>query len=214
MKITEIEYQKNNKDKVNIFVDGSYLFSLSVNGVAKYMLYKDKEITDEEISSMKIDDEKEIAYQYALKRISEKMYSRKELKDKLIKKGFLEDSIKYALDKASSYNYIDDTYYTKCFIEQRAIPNKWGKNIIKQKLYQKGIDKDLIEKSLDEYFTEEDSKDNCYELCVKKFRSLNIDSLSDRKNVDKIYRFLLSKGYSFDEINTSIEHLKSEIKEL
>ncbi len=213
MKITEIEYQKNNKEKVNIFVDGEYLFSLSVNGVAKNMLYKDKELTEDEINEMKIDDEKEISYQYALKRIAEKMYSRKELKDKLLKKGFLEDSVEFALDKAASYGYLDDSYYTKCFIEQRAIPNKWGVNIIKQKLYQKGIDKELIESSLSEYFKEDTSKDNCYELCLKKFRSLNINSLEDRKNVDKIYRFLISRGYSYDEINTSIENLKRELKE-
>ena len=213
MKITEIEYQKNNKEKVNIFVDGEYLFSLSVNGVAKNMLYKDKEITEEEINLIRIEDDKEIAYQYALKRISEKMYSRNELRDKLIKKKFLEESVEFALDKAASYGYIDDFYYTKCFIEQRAIPNKWGRNVIKQRLFQKGINKELIESSLDEFFTDESSLDNCYNLCFKKFQSLGSPSLDDRKSIDKIYRFLLSKGYSYDDINSSLEKLKSYLKE-
>ena len=211
MVISKIEIQKNNKEKVNIFVDGEYSFSLSLKGVNKYGLYNGRNISENEIKEIKDEDEKELAFLFLLDKISYKMFTEKEIRDKLIKKGFEIDSINYSLEKAKEYGYINDSYYAKCFIEQRGIPNKWGQQVIYQKLFQKGIDKNIIKESLNEFFDEEDEKENCYLLACKKMNSIKDFDFDNRNFIDKMYRFLISKGYSYETINSTIEKLKKEI---
>lgn len=210
MIITKIEIQKNNKEKVNIFIDGEYSFSMSLNGVNKYGLYNEKSITKEEIEEFKKKDSNELAFLYLIDKISYKMYTERELRDKLRKKDFEIESINDALEKAKEYGYVNDSFFAKCFIEQRGIPNKWGEKVIYQKLLQKGIDKDIINKNLKEFFSDEDEKENCYSLASKKIKTISGFSFDDRKTLDKLYRFLLSKGYSYELINTIIEKLKKE----
>lgn len=211
MIITKIEVQKKNKEKVNIFIEDEYSFSLSLNGVTKYGLYNGKDILSEEIEEIKKKDSSELAYLFLMNRIASKMYTEKELRDKLKLKEFDESSINEAIERASEYGYINDTYYAKCYIEQKGIPNKLGPKIILQKLLQKGIKKDIINDALSEFFTDEDEINNCYDLVVKKMKNLKMENFDDRKNCDKLYRFLLSKGYTYDTINSCLDKVKREI---
>lgn len=210
MIITKIEIQKNNKEKVNIFVDEKYSFSLSMNGLTKNNLYDGKEISKEDIEFLKKVDSEEIAFLFLIDKISYKMYSKKEIKDKMIAKGFELEAIENAIEKAEGYGYINDNYYSKCFIEQRGIPNKWGPNVIYQKLLQKGIDKEIINENLKDFFTYDDEKENCRNLAIKKINSLKINDLNDRKQMDKVYRFLIGKGYSFEIINVCLEDIRKD----
>jgi regulatory protein len=155
MVITNIETQKHNKDKVNIFIDGEYSFSLLTKECGDNYLYVGKELSEFEIHKLKNNNQKELAVNEIVNILSYGMKTEYELRKKLEEKGFDEEAITYAISKGIQHNYIDDEKYANCYIKERAIPNKWGSNKVFYLLQQKGIDKCIIQNAIDNLMSED-----------------------------------------------------------
>jgi regulatory protein len=197
MKITSYEPQKRNKEKLNVFVDGEYSFSITMNGWAKNFLWVGKEITQEDIEKYKIGDGKELALDKALT-ILGTLKTRHEVEEKLKEKEFEDEDIEYAVSKAMEYGYINDAYYVKCYILERGIPNKWGENKIMNNLLQKGVDKEVIQEGLDLYFKDEDSYEIALNCAIKKYDTINKSKYDDYQIKSKLLSFLTTKGFSYE----------------
>ena len=205
MKITDIQIQKKNKEKVNIYVNDEYSFSMTIDGVIDNNLKINQEISEEEILRLKEKDEAALAYMMIIFYVGYRLHTEKEIKDKLKKKNYSIESIEKAVQKAKEYDLINDTYYVECFINEKGVPNKWGPSIIKNKLMQKGIEKNLINEKIEELYKEEDLDENLLNLANKKLKTL--ENLEQRKQKERLFRFLVSKGYSFDKVSTCINKL-------
>ena len=139
MKITDYKIQKNNEEKMNVYVDGEYKFSMSVDSFLSEGLYKGLEITEEQIEEIKVRDGSKLAYIQIVSTLNYGMKTEKEMIDKLKEKGYEEDAIQKAIMKAKDYNLINDDYYIELYIKTKAIPAKWGEQKIISNLYKKGI---------------------------------------------------------------------------
>jgi regulatory protein len=220
MEITGYSKQVHNDDRFNIEVDGKYAFSLSTNGLLDSGIYVGKKITQEEIDEIVLKDNKEVAFNRVLNILSKSMKTQKEVETKLRAKKdsrgrdrkviFNETEIAYAIEKAKKYGYLNDEYYVKCFIEERAIPNRWGKQKVVSVLYQKGIDKELIDESIEKYFSLDIQEDSAYKIALKKYNSLDKKKYDLRTCKQKIYAFLMGKGFSYDIIKEVVNKIIEE----
>ena len=52
MRITKLEYQKKDPDRVNVYIDEKFAVGISANDVIKLGLYKDKEISQDELNKI------------------------------------------------------------------------------------------------------------------------------------------------------------------
>ncbi|MFC0180091.1 regulatory protein RecX [Thorsellia kenyensis] len=98
------------------------------------------------------------------------------------------------------HKWIDDVRFTRNYIATQHKKGT-GKNKLKQNLYQKGINVALINQCLEESGI--DWFELAKEIAYKKFISFNPKAPLDEKA--KIARFLQSRGFSFDEINSLFE---------
>ena len=160
MIVTKIEIQKRNKEKVNIYVDDKYSFSLTLNGLVESGLKEKANISEEEINALKIKDEPKLAVQQALNILSYSMKTESELIRKLTEKGFSEKAVNYAVEKLKGYKYLDDSVYVAMYITTRAIPNNWGDQKIISNLLQKGVDINLIKEKINELYSYDEKKDS------------------------------------------------------
>ena len=69
-KITKIEYQKKNKDRVSVYLDDNYAFGIDLNIMIKYSLAKNMELEDDFISEILKAEEEINAYNYAISVLS------------------------------------------------------------------------------------------------------------------------------------------------
>lgn len=205
MVITKIEIQKRNKEKVNIYVDDKYSFSLTLNGFVKSGLKEKANISEEEINALKIKDEPKLAVQQALNILSYSMKTESELVRKLTEKGFSEKAVNYAVEKLKGYKYLDDSVYVSMYITTRAIPNNWGDQKIISNLLQKGVDINLIKEKINELYSYDEKKDSIKKVAEKYYQKLKDDD--EKKKKQKLYRYLASKGYSYDLISSTISSL-------
>ena len=205
-KITKIEIQKKNKERVNLFLDGEYAFSLSVE-----LVYKEGLKTKDEIDSQKLkvlaEHESLIRCKNSALRIIEKSYkTEKEVRDKLILKGYEENSINKSIEFLKEYNFINDSNYTKAFISDKL--KSQGSQKIKYTLIQKGISKESIDEELSN-LNKENEKNVALNIAKKKLNIIKNKENDNYKISGKLYRYLISKGYGYDVTNEVVKEIMS-----
>lgn len=200
-RITSIEQQKNADDRYSVFIDGEFAF-----GICDFDLYSLKLRVGDEISEEKrleienvIDTEK--CKNYAVGLVAKKMYSKKEIREKLTRKGFTLTAISGVVSILEEYGYINDEYFAKLFIE--TYMKKYGINKIKYELKLKGISDEIIEENLKDFENDE----YLLELIKTKTRG----KVVDRELCGKIIRSFAAKGFEFDKIKSCLSKITEDV---
>ena len=179
MIVEDIEYSdKYNLVKITISNEFFYIsydffndLALSLGAVIDFDLYKEI-LRENDFNRCKNE---------ALKQLSYGAKTSFDLKKKLREKKFNQDAISRVIDFLTEYNLIDESRI-----------NNWSKGKIRYKLKAKFIDDSLIDTYLDEISYDEEYK-KAYDAGLNKKESVN--------DKNKVYRFLASRGFSYDIIS-------------
>lgn len=200
--ITKIEVQKRNKDRVNIYLDNEYAFSISMELVYKESLKAKMEIDVERLRDI-ADKEGYLKCKNSALRIIERSYkTEKEVRDKLREKEYTDSQIEKSIEFLKEYNFINDDSYAKAYINDKLASR--GRQKIKYDLIKKGIDKQIIDEKLS-CIDSDDEKNTALALAEKKYRSISKSETDSYKLSGKLYRFLISKGYNYDIVKDVVK---------
>ena len=97
--------------------------------------------------------------------------------------------------------YVDDERYARAFVKDKIRYNKWGRRKVQQALWLKRIDDDVQQTVLDEISDEE------YLKVLKpllKLKNKSIKAESDYERNQKLVRFALGRGFTFDLIRQCV----------
>lgn len=198
MKITKLEVQKNDKNRVNLYVDDEFYSGIPAELVYLEHLKTGLEIDEKDLKKIIFENEKSKAMSRVTKYIGSSLKTQKQIRDYLRKKEYSDDTIEFVMSKLVEYNYIDDKKYAQAYVLT------YGKNYGKLKLISqlkiKGVSEEIIECVL------EDNKVDSIESVASKYLKNKVMSYEVSQ---KLFRFLYSRGYEFDEINSYINKLKS-----
>ncbi len=197
--ITKIEVQKKNENRANIYLDEKFYSGISLEAVIKNHLKNGIEINKDDLDKIILDDEKTVAMSKATKYMGGALKTKKQIRDYLKKKEYAPNTIEYVIAKLEEYNYIDDEAYAKAFV--LTYSNKYGKLKLKAMLKQKGVSDKIVDEVLGDDGEVQDSLEKTATKYLKN-KELN------EKNILKLSRFLYSRGYEFDKINSYISTLK------
>ena len=185
--------------------------------------------TDDGVEPQKVRD-----YCFAL--LARREYSQAELVQKILHRfqlsksslSFAEEQVAYLRDK----DYQSDERFAQSLARSKASSGQ-GRSRIRQYLLQKGVAEHIVEQAIralasegavsharsltqtrsPDEFSEEHEKtmwlDRAYATWQKKFKYYS----SDMKDIAKQKRFLVYRGYSFDEANQVISRAKSAFEE-
>ena len=84
--------------------------------------------------------------------ISKQSRTKKEILDKLKRKEYEEDVISVVVKEAEENGLINDKRYAFAYALDRMNFYKSGKNLVRMKLVQKGVEKSLIDKAIERAF--------------------------------------------------------------
>ena len=188
--ITDIKPQIKDKKRVSIFLDGNYFCGLDLITVCKNRLKIGQKISENDLIEIQKEGEFQKAFDYSLNYISKSVKTEKQVKDKLILKGYLQEIIDGVIEKLKGYNFIDDNDYCKKYIN--TYKDKKGLKLIKLELLKKGVDKGVINENL---ALENSQIEQAISLAKKYVKN----KVLDKKNFAKCYNYLLSKGFTYDE---------------
>lgn len=203
-KITKIEYQKKNKERFNIYLDGEYAFAIDMNILIKYSLKKDMLLDDDVIDDILKSEEKISVYYYGLSVLSRAAKSEYELRLKMKDKGFDSRLIDNAINRLKEQKYIDDGRYCEMYINDKINISKYGVLKIKEALYYKGIDKEIIEEKIKSISMEEE-RERAFIFGQKKLFSIKEDDT--RKKGIKLSNYLIGKGFEYEIVKKTVKRL-------
>ncbi len=198
MKIKKISKKKNNL--YDILLDNNEKLSLYDDVILKHNLLITKEITEKELPIIIKDNSYLESYNIALKYISSKLRTEKEIRKKL--KNFNNDAIKYTLDRLKDNGYLNDSLYIKSYINDEVNLRLIGPNKIIYNLTKLGFKKDDIINYLNTI--EQDLWLNKIRKYIKKRIESN-HNLSSNMLKQKILQELIIKGFYKEDINLLLE---------
>ncbi len=114
----------------------------------------------------------------------------KEMRDHLKRQGLSADAADAAIAKLMEEGYLDDARFARLFAEDKRGLEQWGDGRIQRALVERGIDRELVERTLRET-VEEPELDRAVELLRRRFPA----PPHDRRERDRALGVLLRKGY-------------------
>ena len=108
----------------------------------------------------------------------------------------------HVMQRLISERYVDDERYARAFVRDKILYNKWGRRKVEQALWQKHIDDDIRQRILDGV-DDEEYVNVLRPLLKQKRRTLK--ATSDYELNQKLVRFALSRGFTYDIIRQCLD---------
>ena len=197
MVVTNLKEQVKNPDRVSVFVDGKYSFSLTLSEVLT-----EKIKVGLELNGAKINDLKKISEEGKLKMrvlawITMRPHSERELRDYLFRKKVDKDMAQSLIEWVQTKGFQDDESFARWFAEGRLRKNKsW--RAVQAELKAKGISLVTIQSIASELNSAKNDSEALQKL---------IDKLSTKpryQDQKKLIQYLISKGFNYSEIKEAL----------
>jgi len=125
-----------------------------------------------------------------------------EMLEKMRRWEIPEDAQARVMAKLVKERYVDDERYTQAFVKDKIRYNKWGRRKVEQALWQKRIDEDIRKRVLNE--VDDDEYLSVLQPLLKQKRK-SIKAQNDYELNQKLMRFALGRGFTFDIIRQCLD---------
>lgn len=149
---------------------------------------------------------KEITAQEAYLRLTalcaQAEHCRQEMRDKMTRWEIDSDTQEQIISRLVKERYIDDERYARAYVNDKIRYQKWGRRKVQQGLWQKRIDSDVQERVL----AEVDDEEYLSVLCpLLKQKRKSVKAASDYELNQKLIRFALGRGFTYDIIRQCLD---------
>lgn len=223
LKITNIKQAVKNENRVNIFVNSKYSFSLDIAQLADYKLKVGQVISEEELTEFKKASEFGKLYQRTLEWVLSRPHSVRETKDYLYKKtmslnrgsknrpsgpersrdsnssflGKEVDLSQYSdviIERLIQKGYLDDFRFAEYFVENRFVKKGISKKRLKMELMKKGVSNEIIEQVLES--SSRNDEEEILKIIAKK---------RARYDDEKLIQYLCRQGFHFETVRNLVQ---------
>ena len=196
-----IDSLKNSPDRAGrywvTFDDGTKL-GLYRQTVEDFGLYIGKELTEEEKAQLLTAAGKMSAKMRAVRIVSAASVSKRDLEERLVRKGEDPDQAREAVQWMEDLHLVDDRNTAEAVVHS-CISKGYGLQRAKQALYEKRIPKQYWEEVLEDYPDQNER--------IEKFLLSRLDADSDQKKIKKAVDALIRRGHSYGTIRRVLNNL-------
>lgn len=138
------------------------------------------------------------AKNYAYRLLGYRERSEREIEERLVRKGFNKVVSEKVVEDLKAAGLIDDYRFAKSFAEGRVKYRPSGIELIRSKLYSKGIDGEIVNSVLSEIERNFDEYAAAYEIAGNRARKFG--KINREKAKQRIYGYLLRRRFKKDVI--------------
>ena len=184
--------------------DSGETLSSTLEAVTDARLYVGMELDEDAFEEFKRSSSKTLDRQKALELLSRRSCSRRELKDKLLRRGVDEQRAEDCVEWLAERGFLDDGEYAGA-VARHYSSKGYGAGRVKSELRRRGIERELADETLSELPENTDKLD--------AFIARRLGDPSDRDSVRKVSAALFRRGYSWEEIRAALRRFDREIEE-
>ncbi len=202
--ITALEIQKRNKERVSVYLDNEYAFSLEAIKAAT--LRKGQTLSEADVEALRGEDEVARAVETAARFLAYRPRSVDEVRRNLTDKDLPDDVIEAALQRLHDMRYLDDRAFATFWVENRSQFKPLSPRALRYELRQKGVDNAII----NEVLADLDANDSAYRAAESQARRLRGKTVTEFRQ--KVSAFLQRRGFGHNEARDVIEQLIEDLE--
>jgi len=204
MKIDYLAPSPDRAGRYTVRFDDGSLLRLYRQTVEDYALYAGLEMSDQEYRALCQAAGKMSAKMRAVRIVSASSVSRKDLEQRLIRKGEDETHAKEAVQWMEDLHLVDDRATAEQVVHS-CISKGYGLARAKQALYEKRIPKAYWEEALTDYPDQSDK--------ILNYLRSRLDAESDQRDVKRAVDALIRRGHSYAHIREALAQLSLETED-
>lgn len=238
--ITAVKPQKKRSGRFNVYLDGKFAFGVSAEELTLNKLKIGRQLTEAEVERLRAGLDFQKLLDKALKYLSYRPRSERELRDYLGKKvaarsnlahpkggigcrsykkvsssgaGNSSDLVGSILGKLKDLGYVDDEEFARWWVEQRSQHRPRGKRLLERELFQKGIAKETIQRVLEDLIGSSGNGDSSEVALARKAaerRAHLMRGLPTLEFKKKLSSFLARRGFGWETIRQVVDSFLGE----
>jgi len=187
--------EKNKNNSILVIDDKEYILSTDI--VVEYFLFKGKEINIDTLNEIISLNDEYLMFNKMKNYLLRYQANEKKIRMKLIDNNISFNSTNNIIERLKKIGLLNDDKFIDSFISS-LIRKGNGENLIRQKLFDKGFENNLISSKLkdircDEYY---EALNKMYNKALKNYKEDE-----GYQKVQKVKKYLLSRGYTYQDIN-------------
>ena len=191
-------------DRVTVELADHSEIKSSLGVVSDRRLFTGKELDEEELAELRRDSSRSLARDQAIELISRRRMSRRELRERLLRRGVGEDAAEYSLQWLEERGFLSDESYAAAVARHYAAKG-YGAGRVRAELSRRGVDRALWDEAV-EQMPEPDDK-------LDRFIAARLRDPEDREQLRKLSAALFRRGYSWEQIRAALRRHTDEIIE-
>ena len=213
MKVTALKAQARIADRVNVFIDGSFRFSLDASQILQLGIKVGSEYTEAELLDLEAESQYGKLYMRALEYSFVRPRSVREMQDYLyrktrdtrqkngsIKKGVSPEITRRVLSRLQEKGYVDDEKFTHFWVENRNASKGTSVRRLRQELAAKGVDATIMNAALEGGARTDEEE-------IKKVIQKKAKHYADEQ---KLIQYLMRQGFRYDDIKQALQESEPE----
>lgn len=210
MKITALEPQATNAERVNVYVDGRFLLGASTTVVLQMGLELEQELSPGQLEQLRSEEALQRAVERAYNFLSYRPRSREEVRRYLRRKETSPEIIEAALERLDRLDLVNDHAFASFWAESREQFNPRGARAIKNELRMKGVEREVVE----EMISDEKDEELALRAGRKKAQSLLHNPAMDFVTFrTRLGSFLQRRGFGYEIVTRTVKALWKELKQ-
>ena len=222
LRITDLKQGVKNQNRVNVFVNGKYSFSLDIAQVVDFHLKVGMEICDEQLEEYKRASEFGKLYQRALEWVLTRPRSERETRDYLMRKlrssssgrssrpssrgsslsprsdcGFPSEEASEVssqiISRLKTHGHLDDYRFAGWYVENRFVKKGASLKRLKMELMKKGVSSDIINEVLSD--SERNDEEGILKMIAKK---------RAKYDDEKLIQYLCRQGFDYQLVQNLV----------
>jgi regulatory protein len=206
-RVTAIAEGKRRKRRVNIYLDDRFAFSLEADVALKEGIKVGQELSEGDIEALTGAELSQRCREAALRYLDYRPRSQAELKQRLARRGFDDETIEATLARLKEQGLVDDLAFARFWAENRQAFSPRSRWLLRRELRQKGVADEVMARVLADI----DDEAGAYQAALAKARSLTTGDYEVFRQ--RLGDYLKRRGFGYGVIKNTLEKVWEEVKE-
>jgi regulatory protein len=185
----EITGVRERRGKARVFVDGEFWAEIDASVAQERGLRVGAALSVEELDRARVAGERALALSRALNYLGYRARSEREVRDRLRRYGYGEETTDGAIRRLKELGYLDDGDFARLVAKEKA--PRYGPRRVSAELRRSGVDAELARGAVQEEFTGRSELEDARSAAARRYNRGGSDAEARR-----VYAYLTRRGYS------------------
>ena len=190
--------KKLSSDRFAVSIDGREI-KTTANVLAQFRLFESRGLEPDSVEEFIAESARALAREHALEILSRRSMSEKELRQKLLEKGYDAATAAYCTGWLAERRYLNDAEYARMLVRHYSSKG-YGSGRIRSEFLRRGIARNLWDEAFEEM--------PCGGEKLSSLLRAKLKGDCSAENIRKVSASLFRRGFSWDEIRSAINELE------